>query len=102
MFQFSLYLPRLEKANSYFTQAVIADPQDAKTLAQYGQFLSRCGESSKALQTILRALEVDCNHIYSLHQLEQLLERQNMPIYYATYKFKRDKLIEYEFGFEYP
>jgi hypothetical protein len=32
----------------------------------------------------------------------QLLERQNMPIYYATYKFKKDKLIEFEFGFEYP
>lgn len=32
----------------------------------------------------------------------KLLERQNMPIYYATYKFKNDKLIEYEFGFEYP
>ena len=32
----------------------------------------------------------------------KLLERQNMPIYYATYKFKGDKLIEYDFGFEYP
>ena len=32
----------------------------------------------------------------------KLLERQNMPIYYATYKFKSGKLIEYEFGFEYP
>lgn len=32
----------------------------------------------------------------------KLLERQNMPIYYATYKFTSDKLIEYEFGFEYP
>ena len=32
----------------------------------------------------------------------KLLERQNMPIYYATYKFKSDKLIDYEFGFEYP
>ncbi len=32
----------------------------------------------------------------------KLLERQNMPIYYATYKFKNDKLVEFEFGFEYP
>jgi hypothetical protein len=32
----------------------------------------------------------------------KFLQRQNMPIYYATYKFKSDKLIEYEFGFEYP
>jgi hypothetical protein len=32
----------------------------------------------------------------------KLLERQNMPIYYATYKFKSDKLVEFEFGFEYP
>ncbi len=32
----------------------------------------------------------------------KLLERQNMPIYYATYVFKNDKLVEFEFGFEYP
>ena len=32
----------------------------------------------------------------------KLLERQNLPIYYATYKFRDDKLVEYEFGFEYP
>ena len=32
----------------------------------------------------------------------KLLERQNMPIYYATYKFKSDKLVAFEFGFEYP
>ena len=31
-----------------------------------------------------------------------LLERQNMPIYYATYRFINDKLVEFEFGFEYP
>lgn len=32
----------------------------------------------------------------------KLLERQNMPIYYGTYVFKDDKLVEFEFGFEYP
>ena len=32
----------------------------------------------------------------------KLLERQNMPIYYASYKFKNNRLAEFEFGFEYP
>jgi len=32
----------------------------------------------------------------------RLLERQNMPTYYAIYKFKNNKLINFEFGFEYP
>ena len=32
----------------------------------------------------------------------KLLERNNMPIYYATYTFCKDKLRSYEFGFEYP
>lgn len=32
----------------------------------------------------------------------KLLERQNMPIYYAVYYFKKDTLVEFEFGFEYP
>jgi len=32
----------------------------------------------------------------------KLLERQNMPIYYASYKLWKDKLEKFEFGFEYP
>ena len=32
----------------------------------------------------------------------KLLERQNMPIYYATYKLRMNKLEVFEFGFEYP
>lgn len=32
----------------------------------------------------------------------KLLKRNNMPIYYATYKLTNDKLESIEFGFEYP
>ncbi|CAD0005514.1 MULTISPECIES: hypothetical protein [Flavobacterium] len=32
----------------------------------------------------------------------KLLEQNNMPIYYASYKLWKDKLEKYEFGFEYP
>ena len=32
----------------------------------------------------------------------KLLTSNNMPIYYATYKLKNDKLKYIEFGFEYP
>ena len=32
----------------------------------------------------------------------KLLEKNNMPIYYACYKLLNDKLANYEFGFEYP
>jgi len=32
----------------------------------------------------------------------KILERNNMPLYYATYTFCKDKLRYYEFGFEYP
>ena len=32
----------------------------------------------------------------------KLLEKNNMPIYYASYKLWNDKLEEYEFGFVYP
>lgn len=31
-----------------------------------------------------------------------ILERHNMPIYYATYTFWKNELRYYEFGFEYP
>jgi len=32
----------------------------------------------------------------------KILETNNMPVYYATYTFCKDKLRYYEFGFEYP
>ena len=32
----------------------------------------------------------------------KLLGKNNMPIYYASYKLWKDKLEEYEFGFQYP
>ena len=32
----------------------------------------------------------------------KILESNNMPIYYASYKFWNDTLKEFEFGFEYP
>jgi hypothetical protein len=32
----------------------------------------------------------------------KLLENNNMPVYYAWYKFRNDKLDSFEFGFEYP
>lgn len=32
----------------------------------------------------------------------KLLENNNMPIYYASYKLSNDSLYNFEFGFEYP
>lgn len=32
----------------------------------------------------------------------KILEMYNMPVYYASYKFLNNKLIEFTFGFEYP
>lgn len=32
----------------------------------------------------------------------KILEKFNMPVYYASYKFLNNKLIEFVFGFEYP
>lgn len=32
----------------------------------------------------------------------KFLERTNMPVYYARYEFRNEKLFYFEFGFEYP
>jgi hypothetical protein len=32
----------------------------------------------------------------------KLLKSHNMPIFYASYQFKKDRLTKFEFGFEYP
>ena len=49
----------------------------------------------------------DCIEIY--YRIEnpkdsktKILESNNMPVYYSTYTFCKDKLRYYEFGFEYP
>jgi hypothetical protein len=43
---------------------------------------------------------------YRLEETEQVasefLSHYNMPIYYGSYSFKNDRLIEFQFGFEYP
>lgn len=49
----------------------------------------------------------DCIELYYRIEIPKdsktkLLESNNMPIYYATYTFCKDKLRYYEFGFEYP
>jgi hypothetical protein len=63
------------------------------------QRLGKCysiGDSSKNFIEIQYRLESPQD------SKTKLLERQNMPIYYADYKFKNERLIDYEFGFEYP
>lgn len=59
--------------------------------------LGQCYSSStrKGVEVIVYRIE---NHRDSK---TKLLERNNMPIYYANYTFKRDKLIMFEFGFGY-
>jgi hypothetical protein len=32
----------------------------------------------------------------------KILDNNNMPIYYASYKLRKDRLEKFEFGFEYP
>ena len=66
-------------------------------------------ELIKKLGTCYLAKDSTKNGIELNYRIEQpkdsktkLLQNNNMPIYYATYKFKNDKLQNIEFGFEYP
>ena len=49
------------------------------------------------------------NYIEMYYQIEtpkdsntKILEKNNMPVYYASYKLRNNQLDKYEFGFEYP
>ena len=55
------------------------------------------------------AKDSDKDYIELYYRLElpqdsktKLLQRQNMPVYYASYKLWNDKLEDFEFVFEYP
>lgn len=41
-------------------------------------------------------------YMISDFQNSDFLQENNMPLYYGEYKFKKDKLIEFSFGFESP
>ena len=32
----------------------------------------------------------------------QFLKKYSLPVYYGSYHFKKEKLVEFGFGFEYP
>ncbi|MEO6903376.1 MAG: hypothetical protein ABI315_09495 [Bacteroidia bacterium] len=52
-------------------------------------------ENAKDNQSIIRYTLSDFNK-------SDFLKRYNMPVYFAEYWFKSNKLIKYRFGFEYP
>jgi hypothetical protein len=61
------------------------------------------------LGTCYAALDSSKSNIELYYKLEtpndsktKILETNNMPIYYASYKLRNDKLEKFEFGFEYP
>ncbi len=70
----------------------------------------RIGLSISAIQAILGDSAVESTDgdltvlRYRLDDFEKsrFLKWYNMPIYYGEYKFRKDSLIEFAFGFEYP
>lgn len=61
------------------------------------------------LGTCYLPLDSTKNHIKLYYSIEQpkdsrsnILKNNNMPKYFASYKFRNDRLEEFEFGFEYP
>lgn len=64
--------------------------------------VSRLGDCYSSSDTSVNKLTINYRLQLPQDSKTRLLQRQNMPIYYADYTFKDDKLIEFEFGFEYP
>lgn len=66
------------------------------------EVISRLGSCYTINDSTKNTIEINYKLERPQDSRTKLLQRQNMPIYYATYKFRNDKLIEFEFGFEYP
>ncbi|RZJ33635.1 MAG: hypothetical protein EOO51_13210 [Flavobacterium sp.] len=61
------------------------------------------------LGTCYLPIDSSANHIKLYYRIDlpkdsrnKILETHNMPTYYASYVFRNDTLIKFEFGFEYP
>lgn len=66
------------------------------------EVISRLGKCYSASDSTSKSISINYRLEDPQDSRTKLLERQNMPIYYATYLFKYDKLVQFEFGFEYP
>ncbi|MCP4763830.1 MAG: hypothetical protein GY870_18810 [archaeon] len=72
-----------------------------KTITKKGIYLGMCREE---LISKLGKPKMDENDKlkYKAENNKGILAKYNMPIYYGEYTFKRNELISFSFGFEYP
>lgn len=66
------------------------------------QVINRLGDCYAVTDSTKRGIKIYYRIESPKDSKTKLLQRNNMPVYYASYKFWDDLLQEYEFGFEYP
>jgi hypothetical protein len=66
------------------------------------QIIERLGTCYVAKDSTNKSIQLNYRLELPSDSRTKLLKNNNMPIYYAIYKLKNDKLYNFEFGFEYP
>jgi hypothetical protein len=66
------------------------------------EIIEKLGNCYLAKDSTKNSIELNYRIELPYDSKTKLLTTNNMPIYYATYKLKNDKLKNIEFGFEYP
>jgi len=66
------------------------------------QIIERLGKCYVAKDSTKESMELYYRIENPKDSKTKLLQNNNMPIYYASYKLKNNKLENFEFGFEYP
>lgn len=66
------------------------------------QIIERLGSCYAPIDSTSNYIEIYYRIETPKDSKKKLLENNNMPIYYSSYKLWNDKLEKYEFGFEYP
>lgn len=66
------------------------------------EILEKLGTCYKTKDSTMNSIELNYRIELPTDSKTKLLKSNNMPIYYATYKLKNDRLEYIEFGFEYP
>jgi hypothetical protein len=83
-------------------QNVFETEKEVKLGISKNQLIEKLGKCYTVKDSTKQTIELDYRIENPNDSRTKLLENYNMPVYYAWYKFKNEKLDSFEFGFEYP
>ncbi len=96
------YSKNITKKVQTINEALFQTEKEIKLGMSKSQIIEKLGNCYIAKDSTKNNIELYYRIENPKDSKTKLLQNNNMPIYYASYIFKKNKLESFEFGFEYP